>query len=382
MTHADEDHHNDGLSRLRPSPQGRMEDSSPSRKPVDISALRWRAASAVYKLKGVSLGSGQETTRSIDNCTPSIQPVSSSASIPPFVFTPSLDPFRHIRHLIPMSATGLISSQSRVIQDNWTPLKAALLADGHRVALLHAIIAILINHIRHMFVPWLGTFMFYHPMEDLRLALSNPDVFLDQTLSYSWSWALFLFLQRRLVDAIASWTAGILLRNNGGIPQSTLDKFRASPKAVIISLEGLMHLCKIGVGVYVLMTLDYIFCRITHAVSCIIALYKLATGRAAEHAALEQVLEVHKVQSILILWMVYRYLFYAFRPAISGAVMSTVRGRPGLLIILLSVVGGVWATIRWRARLYILLEMSPMFIVLLELVAVVAFLARELVRRL
>lgn len=296
------------------------------------------------------------------------------------VTTSAPNPSYHVLPLLPISATRLFDKLSpSTTQDNWTPLKTALLANGYRVALLQGVIAILINHIRRTLIPWLGTFMFYHPLEDLRLAISNPDVFLGQTVSSSWAGALLSLLQRWLTDALALWTTSILISNLGRVPQTTRDRVRTSPRAVVVTLEGLMHLCKISVGVYVLMTLDYVFCRSIHTVSCVIAFCKLATGGAGGHIVLEQELGTHKAQSVLVLWMAYYYLFHGFRPAVSRALVAAVRGRLGLLVALMSVGGGVWATITWRARLYILLEMGPMFVVLGELLGLVVLLAREFV---
>ncbi|KAB5528083.1 hypothetical protein GE09DRAFT_1064771 [Coniochaeta sp. 2T2.1] len=292
------------------------------------------------------------------------QSTSSFAAIPAHLYTPSTNLFRHLRHVVPKSATtlfgsamasGTTSATKTGKQDNRSLLKAALLADGLPVGFLQAVIAILFNHIRRMLVPSAGAFMFYNPMEDLRLARSNPEVFLDKTLSYPWTLAFLSYLQT--------------------LPRSTLDRFRGSPKAFLVTAEGLMHLCRIGYGVYLLIRLDYVFSQSVHAASCFIAIYRLTGGGNAGHLALRQVLLTHWTKVPLHLWM----LGYCFRqvlvPLLSGAMSSASRGRPGLLVTLVGVAGGIWATLKWRARLYILLEMSPMFVVLGQVVAAAALLA-------
>lgn len=138
-----------------------------------------------------------------------------------------------------------------------------------------------------------------------------------------------------------------------------------------------MHLCKIGIGVYMLMTLDYIFSRAIHTISCLIAFYKLLGGNEAEHLALSQTLTTHWTKVPLIALMLWHYMRHALWPTFSGAIRFALLGRPGLLITLVSVAGGVAATIKWRARLYILLEMSPMFIVFGWVVVAVLLVARE-----
>ena len=177
----------------------------------------------------------------------------------------------------------------------------------------------------------------------------------------------------------AYWMMAVLLANNGRVPRLVLEKFHTSSKAVIISLEGLMHLCKIGLGVYMLMTLDHIFCRSTHTFSVITSVYKLATGPKADRLALSQVTGTYTAEAAVEGIMVILYVLQAFRPTISRAVVSALRGNPGLLAVVVSVVGSMWAMLRYRARLYILLEMSPMFIVLGALLVAVMLLASEFV---
>jgi len=358
VSDSDYDRSNDRLSRLRPSSTRQVDVPVPSEKPDDMSTPRWHAALAVHKLKGLKPGSPSARLQAdTDRC----------------------GPFPCISALAPRTANRVFGHLSSGDHYNWTLLKAGFLADGYRVALLQAIISILINHIRRTFVPWLGSYWFYHPMEDLRLALSNPHIFLEETVSYPWSWVLFSFLQRWAVDLSAYWMMVALLANNGRVPRSAIEKLHTSSKAVIISLEGLMHLCKIGLGVYMLMTLDYIFCRSTHTVSVVISVYKLATGRKADHLALRQLTGAFTADAALIVWMVACYLWLAFRPTTSHALMSALRGKPGLLAVMMAVVGSMWTMLRYRARLYILLEMNQMFIVLGALFIAVVLLAREFV---
>lgn len=269
---------------------------------------------------------------------------------------------------------------SLIAPANYTCLKSALLADGYLVALTQAIIAILINHVRRTLFPSFGVFAFYHPMEDLRLALSNPEVFLDQTHSYSWTWAAVWVLQVLILNRFAMLFTRILSTNDGHLPQSTLDGLRGWPRATNVTLEGLMHLCRIGLGVYALMTLDYLFCRSMHTVSYCIASYKLFCGNRAELLALWHVASMHgPYKYTVMMWMVLEFACCAMWPVFRGAVDSARSGRPGLLITLSSVVGGVAATIKWRARLYLLLEMGPMFVVMGSVVAAVGLLVSEVV---
>ncbi|KAB5585258.1 hypothetical protein GE09DRAFT_19814 [Coniochaeta sp. 2T2.1] len=314
------------------------------------------------------------------------QPTSSFAAIPAHLYTPFNNFFRHLRHVVPKSVTTLFGSAMASgttsappktdNRDNRSLLKAAFLADGYRVAFLQAVIAILINHIRRMLVPSTGAFMFYNPMEDLRLARSNPEVFLEKTLSLPWTMAFLSYLQTYVLDLLALLAIHVLVANNGRLPRSTLDKFSGAPKAVLVTLEGLMHLCRIGYGVYLLIRLDYVFSQSAHAASCFFAIYKLTGAGEAGHLALRQVLLANWMKVPLHLWMLGYHIRYVLLPVLLGAMSSASRGRVGLLVTLMGVASGIWATLRWRARLYILLEMGPMFVVLGQVVAAAALLVR------
>jgi hypothetical protein len=371
-------------------------DGGSTTKPADISALRWHATQAVYRLKGPRASSGPNSTFTINDSrllsrTPALSPLTAH------LYTPSRDPFRQVSTFIPKYArqffcerisslpnpilsSGFAASMHKLVAStphDWTQLKSALLVDGYRVALLQAVIAILIHHIRRTLTPWLGAFIFYHPMEDLRLALSNPDVFLGQTLSYSWSWAVFSIFQNSIVDTMAILVTNFLLLNTHHLRKSTATIL---PGARTPLSETLTTLCKIAYGVYTLMIRDYTFCWGLHTISCLIALSKLLLGGESEHLALTSALTGHWAKALLLACMGWYYTRHALVPTLRGAVGSALSGRPGLLLVLAGGGGVLAGMVRWRARLYLAIELSPMFIVFGLVGVAVVMLAVEFVR--
>src|SRR4051812_24273562 len=79
---------------------------------------------------------------------------SSFAAVPAHLYTPSMH--------TPVASFFTRGPQSGPAKQTPPVLsfKRALLAHGYRVAFLHAVIAVLVNHIRRTFTPWLGAFLF------------------------------------------------------------------------------------------------------------------------------------------------------------------------------------------------------------------------------
>ncbi|KAM3511282.1 hypothetical protein MY11210_005083 [Beauveria gryllotalpidicola] len=60
-----------------------------------------------------------------------------------------------------------------------------MLADGHAVAAGLVVAAVLGNHVRRVLVPWLGQFLWWHPVQAMRLARGAPYFFIEQQLLQS-----------------------------------------------------------------------------------------------------------------------------------------------------------------------------------------------------
>ncbi|KAK3347816.1 hypothetical protein B0H65DRAFT_461478 [Neurospora tetraspora] len=291
--------------------------------------------------------------------------------------------------------------------DHWPLLKTALLSSGHGPLFIYLFIAILLNHIRTIFCPWLGNWMWYTPMEDLRLGLSNPAFFLEYALGFSWWWYAFSFIQKMVWDfgggvAIATLTiygvpdpsdlsqAGDL----GGMstlhlsdsssdsdsssnPDSEENKKRTAQKWKTRKLEAV----KVGYLVWALATLEHMFSRSLNTITFLMAWYKLAfRGGDAEHLAMVSIAIKNWTRMPLHVSQVYWYTMNALWPIVLSAVALAVgAGQPGMLIVLATIVGGVAAVIRYRSTVFIALEVSGMFVVMGFLVVSAVLLAVEFV---
>ncbi|KAK3196538.1 hypothetical protein K4F52_000420 [Lecanicillium sp. MT-2017a] len=60
----------------------------------------------------------------------------------------------------------------------YNAVRAALLHDGYVAAVSLMLAAVLVNHIRRILVPWLGQFLWWHPVEAMKMAKGSPHYFL------------------------------------------------------------------------------------------------------------------------------------------------------------------------------------------------------------
>ncbi|KAK3496315.1 hypothetical protein B0T13DRAFT_283692 [Neurospora crassa] len=301
--------------------------------------------------------------------------------------------------------------------DRWPPLKAALLSSGYVSAFVYLFIAILVNHIRTILCPWLGNWMWYTPMEDLRLALggNNPAFFLEYALGFSWWWYAFSFVQKLVWDvgggmAIAALTVDGVTDpsdtsqaiGNGGMSTLNLVSSDDDSNSDSDSEENnnnnnnkkmkrrneeqrkwrtrKLEAVKVGYFVWALATLEHMFARSLNTVTFLIAWYKLAfRGGDAEHLAMVSIAIKNWTRMPLHVSQVYWYTMNALWPIVLSAVVLAVGGQPGMLIVLGTLVGGVAAVIRYRSTVFIALEVSGVFVVMGFLVASAVLLAVEFV---
>jgi hypothetical protein len=68
------------------------------------------------------------------------------------------------------------------LREEYDGVQAALLRDGYVAALGLLIAAVLVNHIRRILAPWLGQFLWWHPVEAMKMARGSPHYFLQEQL--------------------------------------------------------------------------------------------------------------------------------------------------------------------------------------------------------
>jgi hypothetical protein len=370
-------------------------------KPEAISSARWYAAMIMMKLKGLVRPSSGNATANF-NCQRFDQATSSFSCLPSRIYMPPRD---HLQYLVRLEG-GLLNFVFKAVGNrlaqlynwdrepnftllsldpvtadysladviSWTQLRSALLSSGYRAALIQAMAAIVLYHLKRFFAPWLGAFLFRNPMDDFRLAISRPDVLLQETLSFTWTHPSFSFLQRCLFDIVALITMTAVSVNNGRPPVDILSRPTARQDAI-------MCLAKILCWFYGFVTLEYIFCRGMNTVSLLVSVAKLITGGQGGHLALQAAIQAHWIKVPLVVLMTRHYIYHAFVPVVKGSISSAMRGHASLLCALAAVTGGVMAALQLRWKLgFLWVELSNFSAVVVMIVVVILLLGYEFVR--
>ena len=374
------------LSRLQPSDPAKI--APPPHAyvprtfvpPASISSIRWRVACVLDRAK--SLLPGSSAPSFTINEVRLLNRRTSSFSSLPSELQASGDHLEYLYPLIPNSlrrfyrgkitawaGLGIFKSLDDFsagaftggLSQNWPRLKSAIVAEGYRKATVYFGIAILLHQIRRILFPWFCSYMWYEPLEDLRLALSNPEVLLDVSLSFSWPYVVFMYGLKYICDLLAGVVMGLLIIDNGRIPPETLEQVKDTP-AAIPYLERFMEAIKVGYICWIFATIEYIFARAVNTFSFVIAYWKLLSGGDAEHIALGNILKEHWTKLPLNAWQLFYYAREAFWPLIWGAILCTLLGQPGLLVLVLVTVAGVVSILKFRSTFFIALEVSGLFI--------------------
>ncbi|KAL2753406.1 hypothetical protein ACRALDRAFT_1094745 [Sodiomyces alcalophilus JCM 7366] len=232
----------------------------------------------------------------------------------------------------------------------WALASASLLSEGYVAAGVYFILAILINHVRRMLAPWVGTLSgacFVHsatPLSDLKLAVGSADVFLDEVLSCS---ALGDVVGAVVVKGCLELLAALAVRR-------LVDGRSTTGKEVGIGMD----VARLGFVVWMLAGAEYAQARSCRVIAVVAAWGKLVLGSRDHRVALGHVLARHGWAKVLAHgWSVGLYLCFGVVPLFRGAVGEAARGRIGLLGMLGAVVYVTYLVTRYSNKYYMILEL-------------------------
>ncbi|KAK4166967.1 hypothetical protein QBC43DRAFT_312711 [Cladorrhinum sp. PSN259] len=360
-----------------------------------ISPLRYRFARIVYKIRGlISPSSSSRLIGATFTINPFRRPhlsrTSSSFSalpstlstldsfLPTAFYTAFLPRLERIRSRISPLFDSVDNFASAAftggISANWPLLKRSFLSKGYRTAFCYFGISIIANHVRGMLVPWLGGYLWYYPLDNLRLANTNPDVFLEVMFNFSWWWVVFMWAQKMCWDFSVGVGMGLLvLREQGEASQETSapddGTTQTPPETAAAALaktptwERILDVCRVVYLTWLFSVLGFMLSRGVHCVAWLLAFGKLLFGGDAEHIALGNTLRDNWLKVPFIIWQIGGYTKSALIPLVWASVFCALLGQPGLLIVVSGTVGGVWAIIKYRSTFYMALEVSGMFVV-------------------
>ncbi|KAL1888457.1 hypothetical protein Cpir12675_006168 [Ceratocystis pirilliformis] len=275
-------------------------------------------------------------------------PSTSFAAVPISIHSPlaAILPFPRGLHALRPSNTD----------DAWRAAKHALLRGGIIRTISYFTLAILTNHVRRMLAPWLGQYVFYNePLSALKLAISSPQVFLDEHLSLiCLRGFIAMELQKLLLDTTGAMASNVLRW------AAVFDVDSPRPGRLAVDAAVLVYLLT------AMANLEYMFCRTVFTAAFAIATFRLSSpglmsayshgDLAAARAALLSTLRSHSplVPVLMLLNIVTALIPLAF----NAVCQALCRGRAGLLTLL--VLSG-WLTAhvaQFSNRYFVALELS------------------------
>ncbi|KAK3312993.1 hypothetical protein B0H66DRAFT_569326 [Apodospora peruviana] len=240
------------------------------------------------------------------------------------------------------------------IPETYPKLKSSVLADGYRAAFVRILIAIFINHIWTILFARLNVSgaMWYTPMENLRLARSNPDVFFVEFHSYS-GMSLFLFALYHLALRYVGQTAAA----------SMIAEKHSFSAGQPRREDALAEIRNVGYIVWVFATTELLFSRGVNMYAWFIAMSSLVSGEDAGYAVLKSVVGTHMYQVLGVGVVAFHGTVKILLPLCLEALRLVVfNGQPGLALFIGFLVGAVSAVIAYRSIFFIALEVSGMFV--------------------
>lgn len=212
--------------------------------------------------------------------------------------------------------------------------------------LLPTLTSITLNHLRRTLQPALAAPVYHTPLEDLRIARSNPAYFLDEALSVSWGALVFSWVQKGVWDLFGGWLLSFLSSWGGGRP--------GRGRAAVIEVVYL---------VWMLASVEYVFMRSCSAVAFAVAGWKLRFESEVGRRALVGVFGRRWDKGVVMGLEVGGWVWWGLVPLGRESVRSAVvDGRPGMLLVMAGVVGVVVAVLEWRSVFFIALEVSGVFV--------------------
>ncbi|EPE03051.1 hypothetical protein F503_08665 [Ophiostoma piceae UAMH 11346] len=297
----------------------------------------------------------QSTAADEPGCSfsPSASPSSSSSpSTPPSPDTPQ--PRASPQHTSSFSDIPyfVITGGTRSLDDVWAMLqRLTTRSPSTAVTLVFALAATIANHARRtIFYGWpLAGFLALRTefADDWRLVLSRPDIFVETVLAdANWSSLGFMVLAKVVWDNATLFGAEICFPDNGQPPPEEADAMFQLTAAVL----------------YMVWFLSAIETAIAQS-SCAVALAWSVVSLMRDNPSLLMRIAVkHKLGAALLAYPSVYFINAGLVPTVVGAVRNSLRRKPGVLLLILSIVGSLHTLLVHRSRLYIAIEASGFFV--------------------
>ena len=232
------------------------------------------------------------------------------------------------------------------------PVRVFLFEHGASRAAIRILVAIALNHIRRVLVPWLGQFLWYHAVADLKAARSSPSRYLEDATVYGWL-------------PFAAWmvSASALPRLRGFLLKAALYDDTGDGWAVLYLTAGLI-------------ALEAAYVRTCWTFAQLYAYAALFAGGVPERDFLETLLAERPAKITAQLGLILGWLVYAVLPVL----VTGLEGRWARLLAHGAVWSGTAYVMKHSDRFVLALEMSDVLVTFMWIVCGMVFAGMEALR--
>ncbi|KHN94240.1 uncharacterized protein MAM_07876 [Metarhizium album ARSEF 1941] len=258
-----------------------------------------------------------------------------------------------------------ILSSSRITKAHEIALlERFLVRNGTFGAALLVLAGALANHVRRILVPWLGQFIWWHAIENMKFATSSPHYFLEESLSFPWSevllWACWTWMGHFVSRSIRDWY---------GSEENPSSHRRGAPLKRRQVLDGNREFASgIHAGLQVVIGLTLMERHYTQTCFCaafVLALSRVVVyGGAVGRAFLWDRVSERWLHAAFQCGLVLHWAYGCLVPAAWNVVRAAVAGKPTPAVVH-GIVWGVTAyLVRYSNKYFLFLELSDMLVTL------------------
>jgi hypothetical protein len=234
-----------------------------------------------------------------------------------------------------------------------------MLRHGSLPMMIRVLAAIILNHIRRMLAPWLGQYIWWHAIDNMKFARSSPHYFLEASLGFTW----------REVAVWAYWTAVLhccrVHVHNGLVSKEKT--YGVSAKGLPAKDRGRR---RVTLGIYNMLNMamkmalrENYYTQTCFCAAYLYAFFRLVVhGDTAERAFLAKCLRQNWLHAVFQWCLVLHWMQSLFLPTALEVFRRAKAGSLMLGIINGVIWYGTWYLVRYSNKYFILLELSDMLV--------------------
>ncbi|TWU75723.1 hypothetical protein ED733_007678 [Metarhizium rileyi] len=231
-------------------------------------------------------------------------------------------------------------------------IKRCILRNGTLEAVLLVLAATLANHVRRLLVPWLGQFVWWHALENMRFARSSPHYFLEHSVHFSWG-------------EVTSWLCGSVVVAVARVGnRNAMASFHGHKGGLLCGRrEAVLGMCTVVDMAMGLTLLERYYTQTCFSAACVYALFRVVEGGPGRAFLWDLVSEEWLragFQCVLVLCWACGHLL----PTAWKVSRAMVAGKMVPAVVHGVVWGGTAYLVRYSNKYFILLELSDLLVTL------------------